>query len=123
MDSHLLLSLFHIFAVVPLLLYVAINRANTPKAVYGVLLVLGAIVTLYHAYKGWNRFMTGSSGLWINTIHFLYVGPLMFYIGYYEKDTPRYAYELLALLGFAALGYHIYSLILSMNVITDANKK
>jgi hypothetical protein len=122
MDSHLLLSLFHIFAVVPLLLYVALNRADTARPVYGVLLVLGAIVTLYHAYKGWNRFFTGSTGLWISIIHFLYVGPLLMYIGYRGKDTPRYAYELLALFAFSALGYHTYQLIISMNIIMDDAK-
>ncbi len=122
MDSHLLLSLFHIFAVVPLLLYVAINRADTARPVYGVLLVLGAIVTLYHGYKAWNRFVAGSSALWISALHFVYVGPLLMYIGYRGKDTPRYAYELLALFAFAALGYHTYHLIMSMNIVMDDAK-
>jgi hypothetical protein len=122
MDSHLLLSLFHIFAVVPLLLYVAINRADTAKPVYGFLLVLGTIVTLYHAYKGWNRYISGSTALWISVLHFLYVGPLLMYIGYKEKDTPRYVYEVLAIVAFGALGYHTYHLIMSMNIIMDDAK-
>ena len=123
MDSHLLLALFHIFAVVPLFLYVAISRANTVTAVYGFLLVLGVIITAYHAFKAWRRFLTGSSYLWVNLVHVFYVGPLLVYIGYRGKDTPRFAYELLALLGFAALGYHTYHLIVSTNVIMDENKK
>ena len=123
MDSHLLLALFHIFAVVPLFLYVAISRANTVTGVYGFLLVLGAIITLYHGYKAWIRFLSGSSSLWINLIHVFYVGPLLIYIGYRGKDTPRFAYELLALLGFAALGYHTYHLIVSTNILMDENKK
>lgn len=122
MDSHLLLALFHIFAVVPLFLYVAISRAGTPTGLYGFLLVLGAIIFMYHGYKAWNRYLSGSSAVWINLIHVFYVAPLLMFIGWREKDTPRYAYELLALLGFAALGYHTYSLIISMNIVMDDKK-
>ena len=123
MDSHLLLSLFHIFAVVPLFLYVAISKSNTATGVFGFLLVLGAIILLYHAYKAWNRYLSGSSAIWINLIHVLFVAPLLIYIGYREKDTPRYVYELLALVTFAALGYHTYYMIVSMNVHMDDSKK
>ena len=123
MDSHLLLSLFHIFAVVPLFLYVAISKSSTVSGVYGFLLVLGAIILLYHGFKAWKKYLAGSSSLWINLVHVFYVAPLMIYIGWREKDTPRYAYELLALLGFAALGYHTYNLIISMNIVMDDNKK
>jgi hypothetical protein len=35
----------------------------------------------------------------------------MIYIGYHKKSTPRAAYEILALITFAALGYHCYSII------------
>ena len=123
MDSHLLLSLFHIFAVVPLFLYVAISRANTVTPIYGFLLVLGVVILLYHAYKAWNRYLAGSSMVWVNLIHVFYVAPLLIYIGWREKDTPRYVYELLALVGFAALGYHTYQLVVGMNVVmTDAKK-
>jgi hypothetical protein len=34
-------------------------------------------------------------------------------------DTPRWAFEVLAMLGFAALGYHIYSMVIN---IQDMNK-
>lgn len=123
MDSHLLLSLFHIFAVVPLFLYVALSRGNTVKGVYGFLLVLGAIILLYHLFKAWKRYTSGSPLLWVNLIHVFYVAPLLIYIGYREKDTPRYVYELLAMVAFAALGYHTYSLILSTNVLIEESKK
>jgi hypothetical protein len=123
MDKHLLISLFHIFAVVPLFLYVALSRSDTPQAVYTTLLVTGILVTLYHAYKGLLRLRSGSSALWINVIHAVFIGPLLIYIGYTGKDTPRSAYEILALFGFGALGYHIYHTILSMNLIMDGEKK
>lgn len=56
------------------------------------------------------RFQTKSQLIWINLVHVLWVGPLLLYIGAKKKDTPRPAYELLLLTGFAALGYHLYEL-------------
>jgi hypothetical protein len=123
MDQHLLLSLFHIFAVVPFFLYVALSRGDTVPYVYTILLVLAAVLFVYHGYKALIRFRAGSSALWINLIHMLLVAPLLAFIGYRGKDTPRYAYELLALTAFSAMGYHIYHMILSMNVIMDGDKK
>jgi hypothetical protein len=116
MDTHLVLSLFHIFAVVPFFLYIALNRANTPLTVYKVAFVVGLVITLYHAYKAFLKWKAGSQSLWVNVMHMLFFGPLLIYIGYMEQGTPRAAYELLALAGFAALGYHIYYLIVGLNI-------
>lgn len=121
MDTHLLLSLFHIFAVVPFFLYIALSRAATSPAVYKIAFVLGLIITLYHAYRGFLKWKAGSMSLWVNVIHMLLVGPLLVYIGYWETQTPRAAYELLALAGFAALGYHTYNLI-GMLTLTGKNE-
>jgi len=117
MDVHLLLSLFHIFAVVPFFLYIALNRASTTETVYRVAFVIGLVITLYHAYKAFLKWKAGSQSLWVNLIHMLFIGPLLIYIGYSQDQTPRAGYELLALAGFGALGYHIYHLIVSLNVI------
>lgn len=117
MDTHLLLALFHIFFVVPLFIYVAINKSDTLEVVYKGLLGLGLFIVLYHAGKAYFRWLASSSMLWINVIHILFVGPLLVYIGYYAKNTPRPAYEMLALLGFSALGYHLYSLVTSLNIV------
>ena len=116
MDTHVLLALFHIFLVVPLFLYVAISKTETHVNVYRFMLILGAIVFVYHAYKSLLRYSSGSSMLWVNLLHVLYVAPLMIYIGYKEKNTPRSSYELLALIGFGALGYHLYNLVISINI-------
>lgn len=117
MDIHLLLSLFHIFAVVPFFLYIAISRANTTYTVYKIAFVLGILITLYHAYKAFLKFRAGSQSLWVNLIHMLFIGPLLAYVGLMEQQTPRAAYELLALAGFGALGYHTYNLITMINII------
>ena len=117
MDIHLLLSLFHIFAVVPFFLYIALNRASTPYTVYKIAFVVGLVVTLYHGYKSIVKFKAGSQSLWVNLLHVLFVGPLLIYIGLHEEQTPRAAYELLAITGFGAAGYHIYHLINSLNLV------
>ena len=117
MDTHLLLSLFHIFAVVPFFLYIAFSRASTNPIVYKIAFVLGLFLMLYHGYKAFFKWKAGSQSLWVNMIHILIVGPLLAYIGFYEEMTPRAAYELLALTGFGALGYHIYHLITSLTMV------
>ena len=117
MDTHLLLSLFHLVGVVPFFLYIALSRANTTYTVYRIAFILGIIITLYHGYKTILKFKAGSQSVWVNLIHLLFIGPLLIYVGYMEQQTPRAAYELLALSGFGALGYHIYSIIQSMTLI------
>ena len=117
MDTHLLLSLFHIFAVVPFFLYIALSRASTSYLVYKIAFILGIIVTLYHGYKAMIKFRAGSQSLWVNLIHLLFVGPLLIYIGLMETQTPRAAYELLALAGFGAGGYHVYNLVQMLNIV------
>ncbi len=119
MDPHILLSLFHIFAVVPFFLYVAFNREAVSSYIYTFLLILGVGIGVYHGYKALRRYQIQSPHMWINLIHVLYVAPLLVYIGYNEKSTPRPAYELLAMIAFAALGYHLYSLVLNINSIQD----
>lgn len=117
MDIHLLLSLFHIFGVVPFFLYIALSRASTNHIVYKIAFLLGIGITLYHGYKALLKFRAGSQSLWVNLIHVLFFGPLLAYIGFMEEQTPRAAYELLALAGFGALGYHTYSLIKIMTLV------
>lgn len=117
MDTHLLLSLFHIFAVVPFFLYIALSRANTTYTVYKIAFVVGILITLYHAYKSVIKWKAGSQSLWVNLFHVFLIGPLLTYIGYMEQQTPRAAYELLAISGFGAAGYHVYNLITMMNIV------
>ena len=47
---------------------------------------------------------------WVNLIHIFIVGPILIYIGYNGEKTSRKYYEILLMLGFAALGYHGYYL-------------
>lgn len=105
--KELYIHLFHILIVGSLFLYVGIKSKNTPEFMYPILLTLGGIIIFYHAYKTYIKVGAGKNP-WVNLIHIFLVGPLLIYIGYNNKTTPRYAYELLLMLGFASIGYHGY---------------
>lgn len=108
------INLFHIVFVVPLFLYIAIFRGMVPSWVYQSLLGLGLLVLIYHAYKVIILWKASSPYLWVSMIHVFFVAPLMIFIGKSAYDTPRWAFELLALEAFAALGYHTYRIIMAV---------
>jgi len=112
MDSYwALISIFHIFFVVPLFLTVGLLRSATPIWLYWVMLILGVVVLFYHGYKAIIRWSTGSNLLAISLIHTILIAPLLIYVGYQQKNSLRWSYELLMLAGFGALGYHLYNLV------------
>lgn len=110
-DSHMILSLFHLLIIVPFLLFVGFQRASTPQWIYMALLSIGGVVFLYHGIKFIVRLQRQSGYTWVNALHVFLVAPLMIYIGYHGKETPRFAYELLLMLTFGAAGYHLFSLV------------
>ena len=114
MSDHIQLSAFHVFVVAPFFLYVAFVRGQLMPWVFTALQVLGLIVLLFHAYRIMTRWKAQSLTVWVNILHVVAVAPLLLYIGCMGYDTPRWAYEVLAMLGFAALGYHIYQIVLSV---------
>jgi len=99
-------SLFHVLIISVLFLYVGIMKTEIPPFLFHLLLGLGAIIIPYHAYKASIK----KSG-WVNYIHIFLVGPLLMYIGYNGIATERKYFELLMMLGFAALGYHGYYIV------------
>ena len=108
MISHeLIVHLFHLIIVGSLFLYVGIRQSKIPGFFYPLLLYLGIFIILYHGYKAFKKMQSGKNA-WVNFIHILLVAPLLIYIGYNKISTPRYCYELLLMLGFAAIGYHGY---------------
>lgn len=110
-NPHLVVALFHIFAVVPFLLYVAIQRTSIPVWVYWLLFAIGLLITIYHGAKAVLKYLEKLPSVWVNIIHAVYLGPLLIYMGWKKYDTPRAAYEILALFGFAALGYHFLTVV------------
>ena len=74
---------------------------------YPLLLLLGLLIIFYHSYKAY-KYSKEDKGYWVSLIHILLVGPLLIYIGYNKENTSRKYYEMLLMLGFAAIGYHSY---------------
>lgn len=123
MDSHTLLALFHVGIVAPFLIYVGVQRAATPEFVFNGLLGLAGAILLYHLYRAYSKWISGSSSLWVNLIHIVLVVPVLVWIGYYKKETSRQAFEMLLLLAFAALGYNLYSLMLEIKTVSGDKPK
>ena len=105
MSSRLAIHLFHIFLVAPFFLYVAVVRGQLNPWIFSVLSGLGIVLLVYHGYKSVLKYKAQSPSLWINLIHALAVAPLMIFIGSKGYDTPRWAFELLAMTAFGAFGY------------------
>lgn len=121
MNTHIFYNIFHIFLVAPLFFIVGYIRSNTPIWLYWTLLVLGCVVLVYHAFRFMVRYANKSTFMWVNAIHVLFIAPLMIYIGYNQKESLRFSYELLLMLGFAALGYHMFSLVRELQTLDSSN--
>jgi len=109
MDKLIFVHLFHILFVGSLFLYVGIMKTDIPQWFYPFLIVLGIFIFFYHSYKAFLKWSQGKSA-WVNYIHIFLVAPLLIYIGYNKTDTSRKYFEMLLMLGFAAIGYHSYYL-------------
>ncbi len=121
-DNHFWLAIIHLVFVVPLFLYIGFVRGDTPRWLYLAILSIGLVVLLYHGYKLVLRLSARSGYSWVNALHVALVAPLLIYIGYHKKETPRFAYELLLMLGFAAGGYHLFSLVKQMDAHPEPTK-
>jgi hypothetical protein len=107
------INIFHLALVAPLFIYIGISRDQVHDYVFYALGLLGAIILVYHAYKAYLKLTSGQSA-WINWIHILFVAPLLMLLGYLKKDASRRYFEMLLMLGFAALGYHGFYIVRDM---------
>ncbi len=110
MDTHTFYSLFHVLLAAPFLIYVGIQGAKAPAWIYGILGLLVVGMVGYHGFRAFQKLADGRSA-WINWIHLLLVVPILAWIAVKQKETPRRAFEMLLMLGFAALGYHAYHML------------
>ena len=115
MDNHFWLSIMHLLFVTPLFLYIGFKRAETPHWLYLAILTIGLVILVYHGFRLIVRLKNRSGYSWVNAMHIIAVAPLLMYIGWHKKETPRFAYELLLMMGFAAGGYHMFSLVKSLD--------
>ena len=122
LDNHFWLAIVHLLIVVPLFLYIGFVRADTPRWLYLATFAIGWVILIYHGFKLVLRLKNRSGYAWVNALHVIAVAPLLLYIGYNKKETPRFAYELLLMLGFAAGGYHLFSLVKQLDAHPEIQK-
>jgi len=103
--DHTLINYVHVLAIAPLFLYVGLVR-NVPDVVFTLLGFLAAVMFLYHGYRAYQKLRDGKSA-WVNWIHLFFIVPLLLLLARYKKEASRRYFEMLLLLGFSALGYHI----------------
>jgi len=113
LSSHGILHLVHVLFLAPLFLYVGFVRDALPDWAFYGLGALGVILLLYQLYKAYGKIKEGKSA-WINWIHVFLIAPLLILTGILGKDTERRYFEMILLLGCAALGYHGIYLIREM---------
>lgn len=98
----MLISLFHIFIVAPLLIYVGVKQ-NLSHTFYQFLYYLGIGIVLFHLFISIKKLPKIA---YINYLHVLLFGPLLIYIGYHERNTPLFVYDMIEFLGVLAIFYH-----------------
>jgi hypothetical protein len=108
MDKSKWVNIFHILFVGTIFLYIGINREKTFKKVFDIIFYLGIIIIIFHIYK---YLLKDNNKKWVNIIHILIIGPLLIYIGYHGTETSRKFFEILLILGFASIGYHLFYLL------------
>ena len=103
----MLIALFHIFIVGALFIYVGIQKSLTHNF-YRVLYFLGIFVILLHLFKSIKKLPRLA---YINYFHAFLVGPLLVYIGYNERNTPLFIYDIMTFLGVLVIFYHMIKLL------------
>ena len=122
MNTSLIIHVLHITIISGLFWYVGLKRNSIPPVMYTGLIGLGFVILFYHLYKLYLRVMNKQVP-WVNAIHIFVVAPLLLFIGYNRDNTPRYAYELLLMLGFASFGYHGMYILEDMGFWGENNDK
>jgi hypothetical protein len=118
MNRGILMDLVFIGLIAPILIYIGIQRASSPEFLYQSLVVISMVLMIYHLYFAYTNWQKGSSSLWVNLFICIVVAPVLAWIGYHGKNTTRHAFELVLLLGFGTLGYHIYTLFLKLSTVS-----
>jgi hypothetical protein len=52
---------------------------------------------------------------WIYLIHFLFIGPLLIYVGYYKERAPPQILNIVLALGVIVTVYHGYEFVKTLN--------
>ncbi len=96
-----LLAIAHMIIIGPLLVALGFEGRRLPQAAFPAIAVIGVAIGFYHGY----RYL--SSGFRpINLFHLLVVAPVITYIGIRGRRNAGFAFNIAAMLGFAAIGYN-----------------
>ena len=104
-------NIFHIFIIVPVLLWTYSNRGKLPQNFCKIGLWFVAFAAGYHALMLARITTTTQWKSWIYWLHILVVFPILGWILWKCNAAGRKWHEMLLLLAFAALGYHVHNLI------------
>lgn len=99
------LNLTHVALLGPLFVYIGFARERVPDHVFNVLGFLGLVMLAYHTYRAYTKLKENKSA-WVNWIHIFLIVPLLLILAWMKKDASRRYFEMLLMLGFAAIGYH-----------------
>ena len=113
MNIQNLISIIHVFLIVPFLLYCVSKGNSMSLYLKYALQIFGAFIILFHGYRILTNLFTFSVIRIINWIHLVIIGPLLIYIGYTAPNTGARYYDSLAIIAYAALIYHGYYLVKS----------
>lgn len=100
----------HALLIGPAFVYIGIVRDGVNEHVFNVLGALALVIFAYHSYRAYTKLKAGQSA-WVNWIHIFLIAPLLLLLAYMKKTADRRYFEMLMLLGFAAIGYHALYLI------------
>ncbi len=106
MDKRTLVQFFHVLFVGSYFIYLFNFQKSIPEFHYKILMALGVGIFCYHLYEFVLVHMK-----WVNLLHVILVAPLLFAVGYLGKESPRWMFELIGMLGFAGIGYHGFYLL------------
>jgi hypothetical protein len=97
------IHLLHILVSAPLMIYVGHDRGTGPKWLYQLVLVVGILTLLYHAYLAITKYTNTNYISWVNLIHVLVVAPLLIYVGLNKKNVVYPFSQICLVLGYGAL--------------------
>ena len=107
-NKHTCVSIFHVFIVAPLLVYIGRSYGELDEWMFNFLILLSTGIFIHHGIKAYNR---GIQSGWFSLLHAVFFAPLLFYVGYARKETFIGVFPVISMLGFAALGFHLMKLL------------
>jgi hypothetical protein len=104
-NRYLLTQIGHILILGPLLLYIGITKP-TQNWLYRILIILGIISILVFLTKLILAWSTLFWTMW----HVLAIGLILIWVGMKQEKSPAFLFNLLVIIGSAAIGYNLSKL-------------